>query len=113
MCEPHIKAVPITPDCKYLLLMTDGIYKSIEAGFQQTASIDTNKVLLGMVNHEQQRVRSFEVISDRVIDRIRTIHEDTYKKHASEDIRSPVAVSCRKRDDMTLLTYEFSTFSTV
>ena len=93
--------------------MTDGIYKSIEAPFQQAASIDSNKVLLSMVNRERTRVRSFEVISDRVIDRIRTVHEDTYKKHASEDVRSPVAVSCRKRDDMTLLTYEFSKFSTV
>ena len=93
--------------------MTDGIYKSIEAGFQQSATIDSNKVLLGMVNHERTKVRSFEVLSDRVIDRIRTIHEDTYKTHARKDVRSPIAVSCRKRDDMTLLTHEFSAFRAV
>ena len=91
--------------------MTDGIYKSIEAVFEESASIDTNKVLMNMVNHERERLtsqkRQFGILADRVIDRIRAIHEDAYKKHAAKDVRSPVAVACRKRDDMTLLIHQF------
>ena len=90
--------------------MTDGVYKSIEAVFQESASIESNKVLMSILNRERENIRSFEVFSDRVVDRIRSIHEDTYKHHASKDIRSPIAVSCRKRDDMTLLIHQFSTF---
>ena len=110
ICDPSVRCVPITRDCKYLLLMTDGVYKSIEAGFEESASIDSNKVLMSMLNRKREHIRSFEVFSDRVVDRIRSIHEDTYKHHASKDVRSPIAVSCRKRDDMTLLIHQFSTF---
>ena len=109
--EPHIELAPITPHCKYIMLMTDGIYKSIEAVFEQKDSIDANKVLMSTVNREKDRLasekRPFVVLADRVIDRIRAIHEDAYKKHAAKDVRSPVAVACRKRDDMTLLIHQF------
>ena len=88
--------------------MTDGIYKSIEAVFEEKARIDTNKVLMNMVNHERKQLtsqkRQFGILADRVIDRIRAIHEDAYKKN---DVRSPIAVACRKRDDMTLLIHQF------
>ena len=91
--------------------MTDGIYNSIESIFIEKAHIDSNKVLMGMVNHEQERLssqkRQFRILADRVVDRIRAIHEDAHKTHASKDVRSPVAVACRKRDDVTLLVHQF------
>ena len=108
-CDPDIDVVPITPHCKYVMLMTDGVYKSVEATFAEKARIDPNKVLMTMVNHERDQLpkHRFVVLADRVVDRIRKIHEDTYKKHAEIDVRSPTAVSCRKRDDITLLIYQF------
>lgn len=112
LSEPHVDVIPLTPHCKHLILMTDGVYKSIEATFEQKASIDPNKVLMSMVNHSMQGIRSFEVISDRTLDRIRKVHEDTFTMHAKKDIRSPMAVSCRKRDDMTLLIYQFDNQTT-
>lgn len=91
--------------------MTDGIYKSIEATFEQKAGIDSNKVLMSMVNHEKSKIteqkRKFDILADRVIGRTRAIHEDAYKRHAEVDVRAPVAVACRKRDDMTLLIHQF------
>ena len=113
LCEPFVDVIPITPHCKYIILMTDGVYKSIEAPFQQKAIIDTNKVLMTTVNRERDQLvdqkRRFDVLADRVLGRIRAIHEDAYKNHAARDIRSPVAVACRKRDDMTLLIHQFAT----
>ena len=93
------------------MLMTDGVYKSIEATFEQQASIDSNKVLMSMVNHEQYQLvaqnRQFGILTDRVLERIRANHEDAYKRNATVDVRSKVAVACRKRDDMTLLVHQF------
>ena len=112
LCDPFIDVIPVTPHCKYIILMTDGVYKSIESPFEQKAKIDANKVLMTMVNHEREQLvrhkRRFNVLADRVLSRIRAIHEDAYKKHATEDVRSPVAVDCRKRDDMTLLIHQFA-----
>ena len=106
-----MEAVPLTPHCKYVMLMTDGVYNSIEATFQEKASIDSSKVLMSMVNRERDRLgaqkRKFGTLSDRVVDRIRAIHVDAYRNNAAVDIRSPIAVACRKRDDMTLLIHQF------
>jgi hypothetical protein len=112
LCEPYVDVIPLTPHCKYIILMTDGVYKSIEEPFQQKAGIDTNKVLMTTVNHESDQLvaqkRRFNVLADRVLGRIRAIHEDAYKNNAAQDVRSPVAVACRKRDDMTLLVHQFA-----
>ena len=110
-CEPHVETVPITPHCKYIMLMTDGVYGSIEAGFEEKARIDGNKVLMSIINREKDNLtsqkRPFDILADRVVDRIRAIHEDSYKMNATKDVRSPVAIACRKRDDMTLLVHQF------
>lgn len=91
--------------------MTDGVYKSIEATFQEKATINSSKVLMSTVNREREQLvsqkRKFGILADRVVDRIRAIHVDAYKTHAAKDVRSPIAVSCRKRDDMTLLIHQF------
>jgi hypothetical protein len=94
--------------CKYLLLMTDGVYKSIESAFDHKESIDSNKVLTSTLQTSLARhPGEFEHLSDRILERICRIHRDTYEKSAKEDPRSPRAVACRKRDDMTLVMYKF------
>ena len=99
---------------RYLVLMTDGVYRSIEAGFPDSRVIDANKVLVSMIDHVvrsgNKRIRT---VSDKVLGRIAQIHQDTYQRSAAVDVRSPVAVSCRKRDDMTLVFYKFPTVSKV
>ena len=102
----------IDKSARYLILMTDGVYKSIEAVFTDSNQIEENKVLLGMINHAMQS-KSFTTVSDRVLQRLQQIHQDTYQRSAREDERSEKAVSCRKRDDMTLLVYKFPVESSV
>ena len=97
---------------RYLLLMSDGVYKSIEAVFNDPLSAEANKVLLNMILNEEKNVKDdLSILSSTVLDRIRRLHHDTYQKSAKESPSSPNAVNCRKRDDMTLLIYKFP-FST-
>lgn len=96
---------------KYLVLMTDGVYKSIESAFEHQEAIESNKVLANMVDTSlARRQGEFARVSDSVLERICKIHRDTYKDSARKDPRSPKAVACRKRDDMTLLVYKFPDF---
>jgi len=98
---------------RYLVLMSDGVYKSIEGGFPNQQSIEPNKVLVGIINHVSSKHPNSSNLADIVVDRIAQVHRDTYQRAASEDVRSPVAVACRKRDDMTLLIYKFPPTSLV
>ena len=94
--------------------MTDGVYKSIEAVFQDANQIEGNKVLLAMLNHASHgETMPFSTVSDRVLQRLQQIHHDTYQSSARVDERSETAVTCRKRDDMTLLVYKFPVESSV
>lgn len=87
------------------MVMSDGVYKSVEAVMPNQDLIESNKVLIGMFNKVLKgRV---ETVSDRLLDRLSRVHQDTYQREATKDPRSPLAVSCRKRDDMTLLIYKF------
>ena len=87
--------------------MTDGIYKSLESTFAEKYSIDSNKVVLATIERAVNSSNKFDYVADTVVDRIATIHKDCYEKNARMDARSPLAVSCRKRDDMTLLIHRF------
>lgn len=117
IAEPHVISKEIDGSVRYLVLMTDGVYKSIEAVFQDANQIEGNKVLLAMINHElptsRSGTKSFTTVSDRVLQRLQHIHHDRYQKCAKEDERSENAVACRKRDDMTLLVYKFPLESSV
>lgn len=93
---------------QYLLLMTDGVYKSLESTFDQKYAIDPNKVVIGTLERSLNASRGkFDHVADSVLARIAQIHNDCYERHAKVDPRAPLAVSCRKRDDMTLLAYRF------
>ncbi len=97
---------------KYLVLMTDGVYKSIESTMEQQACIESNKVLANMLEHSLEQLHGdFDRVSDSVLSRICKIHRDSYQRSARKDPRSSQAVSCRKRDDMTLLVYRFPSFN--
>lgn len=91
---------------QYLMLMTDGVYKSLESTFDQKHAIDSNKVVLGTTERYVSQGK-FENCADMTLSRIAQIHSDCYERHARNDPRAPLAVACRKRDDMTLLVYRF------
>lgn len=93
---------------QYLLLMTDGVYKSLESTFDQKYAIDPNKVIVGTLERAiTTSGGKFDNVADSVLARVAQIHKDCYEKNARQDSRSALAVSCRKRDDMTLLVYRF------
>lgn len=114
IAKPHVMPPrEIDGSFRYLVLMSDGVYKSIEGGFVNQHSIEPNKVLASIINHIASIQPNFSNLADGVVDRIAKVHMDTYQKAASEDVRSPIAVACRKRDDMTLLIYKFPPTSLV
>ena len=110
--EPGIATPSIMPvrridhTFKYLLLMTDGVYKSAESTLEPQQDVDSNKVIVHIM--ERQLALNDECfVAGNVLKRISTIHSDCYETNARKDPRSPLAVSCRKRDDMTLVVYKF------
>ncbi len=108
ICNPHIIGRPIDGSFRYLVLMSDGVYKSIESTFDDKNLIDGNKVLTNMILRaiSQQGIPA-DAMADYVLFRVMQIHEDCYSRNARVDPRSPLATSCRKRDDMTLIFYKF------
>lgn len=86
--------------------MTDGVYKTIESTVGSPDS--PNDVVLTMMRRELQNVRSFEHLSGSVLERIKTVNENIYMQNARKDTRSPLAVACRKRDDMTLIVHKLT-----
>lgn len=88
--------------------MSDGVYKSIEAVLepQTNETIGSSKVFLAIfIRHLENSRGNFHQLADEILDRIRCIHEDTYKARSRD--KNPLAVQCRKRDDMTLAVYKF------
>lgn len=103
---PHVsEPLPIERTFKYLVLMSDGVYKSIEGQFEHEGAIDANKVLTHTIMHESTRNPSH--LADAVLAKISKTHHTAYQTAAKKDPRSTVAVNCRKRDDMTCIVYKF------
>ena len=106
--KPHVMPPrEIDSSFRYLVLMSDGVYKSIEGAFINQHSIQPNKVVVGLINHTLKWQPNSSNVADKIVDRIAMVHKDTYQRAASVDVRSPVAVACKTRDDMTLLIFKF------
>ena len=105
---PHMATpIPIDDTFRYLVLFTDGVYKSVEGCFVDKGSIDANKVLTSTIQREDAPGSDPTKLAESVVARIIKIHEDTYRREALKDARSPLAVNCRKRDDTTCIIYKF------
>ena len=100
-----IGPIPIDSSFQYLLLMTDGVYKSIES--LSDPPDDPQRAMLSLLYTIQQTESTYQDnlgnVAAVVLDQIKNIHEQTYMTAARVDPRSPLAVQCRKRDDMTLV----------
>ena len=96
-------AGPIAIDkIEYILLMTDGVYKTIES-LTDPPTTDPNPKLLQLIKEAENKQLPLKDIATVVLDRIRLSHEEVYYNNGVDDPRSTLAVQCRKRDDMTLL----------
>ena len=107
---PYVTSVPM--DCyafRYLILMSDGVYKTIEAVAGDTVKDDTNgnRVIVTIIEQQVARYGWDNNVAANTLKRIRQIQHDLYQRSARESERSPISVANRKRDDMTLVIYKF------
>ncbi len=90
---------------KYLILMTDGVYKTIESACGTSESL--NDMVLEMIQRQlSDGMTDLGHLSESVLKKIKEENEKTFMENAKEDIKSPLAVACRKRDDMTLIVHK-------
>ena len=111
---PYVMSVPI--DCysfKYLILMSDGVYKTIEAitGDVKKEGGDGNSVIVTMIEQHVAKNGWDSKVASSTLKRICQIQYDLYQQSARQDERSSTAVANRKRDDMTLVVYKFDIHS--
>ncbi|XP_011404152.1 PREDICTED: TGF-beta-activated kinase 1 and MAP3K7-binding protein 1-like [Amphimedon queenslandica] len=92
-------------DIEYILLMSDGVYKTLEYLTDPPTS-DVYPRLLQLIQEAEKSV-DLQDIANKVLQDIKISHEVVYYDSAMTDPRSTVAVNCRKRDDMTLIVLKF------
>jgi len=104
---PYVTSIPIDHhNFKYVILMSDGVYKTIEA-IAGDPSKDGNHIVVTII--EQQIAKyGWDYAAKNTLKRIRQIQYDLYQRSARENDRSPTAIANRKRDDMTLVIYKFN-----
>ena len=105
---PSVITVDIEESFLYLIVMSDGVYKSIEAAVDEAQTIGANQVLANMVHASAQTPGvEFSSIAQSTLDQVAHLHEEAFQRSAHQDIRSPKATACHKRDNMTLVVYTF------
>ena len=88
--------------------MSDGVYKATESLHHPPKPDDGDQQFLSILKHAIEcHARDFSKVAEHILTKISTAHEDTYHQYASRDPRSAEAVQCRKRDDMSLIIYQF------
>ena len=102
---PEVKGPYPINDMEYILLMSDGVYKTLEC-LTDPPSSDVYPRLLQLIQKAEKKTDVKDIASG-VLQDIKTLHEEAYYNSAMTDPRSTVAVNCRKRDDMTLLVLHF------
>ena len=103
--DPFITNRSIDHSFRYLLLMTDGVYKSIENTSRDQSS---NEALVSMLKHAHG---NFQELSLRLLEKIQLDNRKCFFQNARKDKSSPTTIACRKVDDMTLLVYKFPRLS--
>jgi len=102
IATPHVTSIDIDPSFKYLILMSDGVYKTLEAVHRQGGR-NGNDLIVDMINQYINEHRFGKNMAKDILDSIRQTQYDLYQRSASEDARSDITVANRKRDDMTLV----------
>ena len=107
--KPYLfEGVTFDPTWRYLVLMTDGVYKTL------AATLDTDSNNLDLIYHQLLSVikkcdGEGRNLAGEVINRIARMHIYTYLDgiNARDEWRRTLSASCAKRDDMTLIIVKF------
>ena len=93
---------------KYIIVMSDGVYKTLEAIDGGDTKKSGNDIIVEMIEQHATKKR-WNDVAINILQEIRETQYNLYQISASEDVRSPMAIANRKRDDMTLVIYKFDT----
>ena len=106
---PHVTSVAVD-HCtfEYIIVMSDGVYKTLEAIDGGDTKKSGNDLIVEMIE-KHGTGKKWNSVAINILQEIRQTQYDLYQISASEDVRSPMAIANRKRDDMTLLVYKFDT----
>ncbi|CAL1263439.1 unnamed protein product [Larinioides sclopetarius] len=100
IAEPNIiGGIKIDEKCKFLLLMSDGLYKCLE---EATGTTNTNAMLVNMILEQFSEQSTLNGVAQAVVDKAVRIHHDAYMRDTGTPKR------CQKRDDITLLVRNFN-----
>ena len=86
--------------------MTDGVYKALEAVAGPNGG-NGNDLIANMIYKRVSEHDFEDNMAQDILDNVCQTQYDLYQRSASEDPHSDVAVANRKRDDMTLVIYQF------
>ena len=87
--------------------MSDGVYKTLEAIDGGDSKKSGNELLVEMIHKYVTKKGWNDKIAINILQEICQRQHDLFQKMASKDVRSPMAIANRKRDDMTLVIYKF------
>ncbi|XP_076042482.1 TGF-beta-activated kinase 1 and MAP3K7-binding protein 1-like isoform X2 [Oratosquilla oratoria] len=94
--EPHITSIPIDESCRFLLLMSDGLYKSYE---EAKPTDQVNKEIAQMVVEQFVEQPTLTSVAQTVVDKVVRMHHDMYLTKQS---------NITTRDDITLIIRNFN-----
>ena len=102
IADPEMSGgIEIDSNCSFLLLMSDGLYKSLE---EATDTDRVNADIVAMVAHEFAEQSTLNGVAQAVVDKVVRRHHDKFMLSGN-----PVTKELRqKRDDITLLVRNFN-----
>ncbi|KAG8233344.1 hypothetical protein J437_LFUL010894 [Ladona fulva] len=116
IAEPEIHGgIVLDESCRFLLLMSDGLYKSLE---EATGSDQVNKDIAQMTVEQFRVQTTLTGVAQAVVDKIVRIHHDGYMSAVAPgspasasgplNFNKSPSVQYTKRDDITLLVVNFN-----
>ena len=101
---PHVTSVDVNAcTFKYIIVMSDGVYKTLEAIDGSDTKKSGNTLIVHMINKHITEKGWNDAIAVNILQEICQTQSDLYQISASKDPRSLMAVANNKRDDMTLV----------
>ena len=93
--------IEIDSTCNFLILMSDGLYKSLE---DATDTEHVNADIVSMVAHEFAEQSTLNGVAQAVVDKVVRRHHDKFML----SVDAATKELCQKRDDITLLVRNFN-----
>ncbi|XP_002735144.1 TGF-beta-activated kinase 1 and MAP3K7-binding protein 1-like [Saccoglossus kowalevskii] len=94
-----IGGLPIDESCRFLLLFTNGLYKSLE---EATDAKNVNYDIANMVATEFAVQSTLNGVAQAIVDKVVRLHHDTYMSDYEN------SKNCQRRDDITLIVRNFN-----